>query len=122
MHRCNDDIASVRRPATELEVTSSSRRGRVAACPLCGRELKLTFHHLIPKKLHRRPRFKRHYSKESLALGIYVCRDCHDGIHAAYSEIELAQRFAEPEAIVQDPTLARHFAWVARQRRSERAG
>lgn len=86
-------------------------------CPLCGRRLTLTFHHLIPKKLHRRPRFKRRQGKDMLARGIYICRDCHDGIHATYSEIELAQRFSAPEAIAEDPALARHFAWVSRQRR-----
>ncbi|MGB1142663.1 MAG: hypothetical protein ACPG1A_17315, partial [Halioglobus sp.] len=79
---------------------------------------KLTFHHLIPKKLHRRTRFKREYNKEFLARGLYVCRDCHDGIHSTYSELELAQRFQTPEAIVEDPDLARHFAWLSRQRRS----
>jgi hypothetical protein len=79
--------------------------------------LSLTFHHLIPKKLHRRPRYRRHFNREELALGVYVCRDCHDGIHATYSEVELAAALSSPEALAADPLLARHFAWVGRQRR-----
>lgn len=104
-------------PAKNLFVTTATRRARAGPCPLCGRRLTLTFHHLIPKKLHRRPRFKRRYSKELLARGIYICRDCHDGIHATYSEPELAQKFTSPEEIVVDPALVRHFAWLSRQRR-----
>jgi hypothetical protein len=79
--------------------------------------LPLTFHHLVPRKMHRRARFKRHYSREELARGIYVCRDCHDGIHRTYSEQELAKRFTSPEDLLADPQLNRHFSWVARQRR-----
>jgi hypothetical protein len=52
-----------------------------------------------------------------LAQGIYVCRDCHDGIHRTYSEQELAARFAAPEALLNDPVLNKHFRWLARQRR-----
>ncbi len=77
----------------------------------------LTFHHLIPRKLHRRPRFRKQYSREQLAEGVYVCRECHDGIHSTYTEMELARDFATVEALLADPQLARHFSWLARQRR-----
>ena len=68
-----------------LNVTNASRRRETGPCPFCGRRLALTFHHLIPKKVHRRARYRRRFSREELALGIYLCRDCHDGIHATYS-------------------------------------
>ena len=74
--------------------TIASRRSVKGECPFCGRSLPLTFHHLIPKKMHRRKRFKRLYERADLARGIYLCRDCHDGIHTAYSERELAERLA----------------------------
>jgi hypothetical protein len=86
-------------------------------CPLCGRRVPLTFHHLIPRKLHRRPGFARRYSREELNRGVHVCRDCHDGIHGRYDEMTLARRFSDLDAIRQDPILLRHFRWVARQRR-----
>jgi hypothetical protein len=77
----------------------------------------LTFHHLIPRKLHRRPRFRKQYERERLAQGIYVCRECHNAIHTTYTEMELAQGLASPEALLADPVLSRHFAWLSRQRR-----
>ena len=100
-----------------LNVTNASRRRETGPCPFCGRRLALTFHHLIPKKVHRRARYRRRFSREELALGIYLCRDCHDGIHATYSEVELATALSSPEALAGDSVLARHFAWVGRQRR-----
>ncbi len=104
---------------TQFDVTPSSRRGKNGRCPLCRRRLPLTFHHLIPKKLHRRPRYRRRFQRIELARGIYICRECHDGIHAAYSEAELAKRFFTPESIATDPRLSRHFTWLSRQRRGE---
>ena len=60
------------------------------------------------------------YDRERLAQGIYVCRECHDAIHTTYTEMELAKGLASPEALLADPVLSRHFAWLSRQRR--RAG
>ena len=99
-------------------VTQLSRRTRVEDCPFCSRHLALTFHHLIPRKLHRRNAFRRRFSREQLGRGIYICRDCHDAIHERYSEIELAKRFYSPQALSDDPGLTRHFCWLGRQRRA----
>ena len=100
-----------------MNETSRRRGATLGRCPFCARETMLTFHHLIPKKVHRRSRFRRSYSRAQLNSGITVCRACHDGIHKRYSEMELARRFASAEALAADPDLSRHFAWVARQRR-----
>ena len=45
-----------------------------------------------------------------------ICRLCHDGIHDLYDEMTLAKHFASTDALLADEALARHFAWVARQR------
>ena len=87
-----------------------------ARCPLCGREVALTFHHLIPKKLHRRTRFQKEYSREERNRGIDICRLCHDGIHDFYDEMTLAKKFASLELIQADEKLAKHFLWVSRQK------
>ncbi len=100
-----------------MDTTTVSRRRQDGTCPFCKREMPLTFHHLIPKKMHRRKRFRKLYTRQELARGIYVCRDCHDGIHCAYGELELAQRFATPEALAADPALDRHFHWLSKRRR-----
>ncbi len=67
--------------------------------------------------MHRRPRFRKAYDRDTLQLGLFVCRACHSGIHDTYDEITLATRFNTPAALLADPTLRRHFRWVARQRR-----
>ena len=85
-------------------------------CPLCDRLCHLTFHHLIPRKLHRRPRFRDRLGREERNRGIRICRKCHNGIHARYDERTLAARFHDIELIRNDPALARHFEWVSKQR------
>ena len=91
-------------------------RIKIGICPLCQRKSSLTFHHLIPKKLHRRDFFKKHYSKQQLNEGINICRKCHSGIHSYYDEMTLARKFNTFELIQSDEALARHFAWVGKQR------
>ncbi|MEM1260984.1 MAG: HNH endonuclease [Pseudomonadota bacterium] len=100
-----------------LRIVKQRQRGASGPCPLCGRTMPLTYHHLIPKKLHRRTYFKKHYTRESLASGIMICRQCHDGIHRLYSEMHLGRYLNTPELLQEDPALQRHFAWVSRQRR-----
>lgn len=97
-------------------ITRNRRQSKHGPCPFCGRETALTFHHLIPKKLHRRNRFRKHYSREELSRGIEICRQCHSGIHFRYDEMELFQRFREPEALLADPQLSKFFHWVGRQK------
>jgi hypothetical protein len=92
---------------------SGQRRG---ICPLCRRVCDLTYHHLIPKKLHRRVRFRKTYSKTELADGIYLCRLCHVGLHALYDELTLARHFSDLRAITADPAMRRHAAWVGKQK------
>lgn len=94
----------------------SSTRLKTGTCPLCGRHCALTFHHLIPKKLHRRERFKKQYTRLELNRGIDICRLCHNGIHKIYDEMKLAKEFPNLEAILADENLCRHFAWVGKQK------
>lgn len=89
---------------------------RTDICPLCERLVDLTFHHLIPKKLHRRTRFKKSYSKAELNQGVFVCRLCHNGIHDHYDEMTLAKKFGTFAKIKADPNIQRHAEWVARQK------
>ncbi len=85
-------------------------------CPLCGRACALTKHHLIPKKLHRRVHFKKHFARAELDRCVMVCRKCHNGIHDLYDEMRLAKDFNSLEALQADADLQRHFAWVAKQK------
>lgn len=102
------------RPATRARSFAGTRRG---GCTLCGRDARLTFHHLIPRKMHRRNRFKKHYSRAQLSQGIDVCRLCHDGIHALYDEATLARSLHTAAQLKRDPQVRKHIAWVRKQKR-----
>jgi hypothetical protein len=86
-------------------------------CALCGRAKPLTFHHLIPKAMHGKKRFqKRHTKADMRTRGIDICRLCHNGIHDLLTERELAENFATTEALLENPAVARHVAWVKKQK------
>lgn len=87
----------------------------IDVCPCCKRKAKLTFHHLIPKKVHRRAYYRKKVSKETKMQGIMICRQCHDGIHRFYDEMTLARRLNTLQALLDDPMLAKHFLWVSKQ-------
>lgn len=85
-------------------------------CATCGRATRLTFHHLIPRKLHRRKFFRRHYDRDTLNAGIRICRSCHVAIHRRFDEMTLGKSFNQLEDLQTDDSLARHFAWASRQK------
>lgn len=89
------------------------------ACVLCRRIMPLTFHHLIPRKLHRRTRFKKHFTKAALNQGIMVCQPCHRSIHQFYDEMTLGTRLNSLEALQADETIQKHVAWLAKQKRQK---
>ncbi|MGB2427617.1 MAG: hypothetical protein ACPH9N_08065 [Alteromonas sp.] len=85
-------------------------------CPLCGRLTRLTFHHLIPRKMHRRNYFKKHFSKLQMQTGVAICQLCHTGIHKTYDEMFLAKQRNTLESLLADEQLQAHFQWVAKQK------
>lgn len=88
------------------------------ACALCGCVRPLTFHHLVPKKLHRRAFFQKNVSRAERSAGIDICRICHDGIHDRYDEMTLGRKLNSLDALRRDDALQRHFAWAARQKKT----
>ena len=88
----------------------------VGICPCCKRKTRLTYHHLIPKKMHRRQYFKKHYTKAERQEGVHVCRQCHSGIHRFYDEMTLAKNLCTLPLLLADEQLASFFSWVSKQR------
>ena len=87
-------------------------------CELCGRLQPLTWHHLIPRAVHRRGRYQRRYEKQEMrGRGILICRLCHDGIHDLFpDEKQLAEHFNTKELLLADARLRKHIAWVRKQK------
>lgn len=93
-----------------------ANKSKTGHCGLCGRHTELTFHHLIPRKVHRRRFFQRNYRREDLAAGVDLCRLCHKGLHRLFDEMTLARQLNSLEALRADPGVRRHVEWVRKQR------
>ncbi|MFK7862321.1 MAG: hypothetical protein AB8B64_26170 [Granulosicoccus sp.] len=76
----------------------------------------LSFHHLVPRKLHKRKRFAKQYSREQLNTGVMLCHRCHKGLHRLYSETELGTQFNTEDKLRNDEAIAKHVSWVAKQK------
>ncbi|WIA39449.1 hypothetical protein OEZ86_005549 [Tetradesmus obliquus] len=85
-------------------------------CALCGRDMPLTKHHLIPRDVHKEFK-KRGYSSDQLQAGLMVCRPCHSAIHRAVPDNkQLAAHYSTAEALSQHEEVAKFAAWARRQR------
>lgn len=91
-------------------------RLKADVCRTCQRHTMLTFHHLIPRKMHRRTHFKKHFSKEQLQAGIMLCNTCHSGIHQRCSEMQLAKSLNSEALLKNSNELERFFTWVSKQK------
>lgn len=86
------------------------------SCVLCGRDRPLTFHHLIPRTLHRKRWVKARFEASALHSGIWVCRDCHDAVHRFIPHRELAESFCTLETLRVHPEVAKFVLWIRTQR------
>lgn len=86
------------------------------ACALCSRQCQLTFHHLIPRKMHRRSYFRSHYTKAELQHGIFLCVPCHKTLHRFYDEMTLAKQFNSLAAIQADEKIQNYLVWIKKQK------
>ena len=101
----------------EEELTRRERKN--GPCELCSREdLKLTFHHLIPCKVHTKKKFLREHGRDEMkARGLFLCKLCHDGIHDLVpNEKELAEVYNTKELLLAHEGVAKHVKWAAKQK------
>jgi hypothetical protein len=110
---------------TEDEVAEDDLDGDKEACQMCERSMPLTFHHLFPKKIHRRLQertYKGHSEskgipKEDLRTsGIMICRPCHSALHRNYDHDHLAKQLSSLEAILDDKKMKDWISFAAKQR------
>lgn len=109
-------MSRARQPAPVVE--RMQRPPSPDRCEFCGREQPLSFHHLIPVKNHRKPRFRNRYSLDEMRnRGLYLCGLCHSGIHNLIpDEMALAEKFSTKELLLAHEPIVRHVAWVAKQK------
>lgn len=84
-------------------------------CELCGRPVpRLTRHHLIPRTRHRNRRNKREFDRSEVHERVaWLCRPCHDHVHAVFSEKTLEREYNTLESLRREPEIARFVEWIA---------
>lgn len=89
-----------------------------ATCALCEREQPLTFHHLIPKKVHKKSRVVKKYTREEMhTKGLWLCTDCHATIHLQIGHLELALHYQTVEDFLAHEPIRKFVNWVKKQER-----
>ena len=91
------------------------KQDRPVRCELCDRPVAaLTRHHLIPRTVHGRKRFRKRYSREQMLNAIlWLCRPCHRHIHVVLSEQALGEHHASREALLSHPDIRTFVDWLA---------
>ena len=86
-------------------------------CELCGREVSfLTRHHLIPRTRHANKRNKRDFKRSEVKHRIaWVCRPCHDHVHALFGEKTLERKFNTLGALAEHPEMKKFLAWIRKK-------
>jgi len=80
-------------------------------CELCGCQAVLTKHHLVPVS-RAKNKYKQLRNDESNF--IWICRSCHDHIHATYGESELRDRLSTLDALKADEKIMSFVRWKAK--------
>jgi serine protease inhibitor ecotin len=83
-------------------------------CELCEREMRRTFHHLIPKETHNKYLKKKQLPENIMGdcnrvwlntYGAMVCRTCHSAIHNAAPNDELAEKYNTIDLLLTHPKI-----------------
>jgi len=86
-------------------------------CELCGREVGfLTRHHLIPRTRHSNKRIKRDFKRVEVKHRIaWLCRPCHDHVHALFLEKTLEREFNTLESLALHPEVKKFLGWIRKK-------
>ena len=91
----------------------------IEVCELCERtNMKLTFHHLIPRKMHDKKYIQKlHPTIEFNRYGIYLCIPCHNQLHTLFSHKDLAIEFYSIERIKTSEKMKAAIKFNAKQKK-----
>lgn len=84
-------------------------------CELCETDPIHSFHHFIPRTVHRNKWFKKRFSKSEMRTGgMQLCQQCHEMLHQLISEKELGRHFNTRDKLLEHPQVARYLRWKKR--------
>ncbi|KAG7293828.1 hypothetical protein NEMBOFW57_003886 [Staphylotrichum longicolle] len=103
--------------ATTPPPPPSSTKGKVTACEICGRDwINLTYHHLIPRKVHEQAVKRGWHRPEELQNVAWLCGACHRFVHRFKEHEDLAREFYTVERLLAAEEVRRFAEWVGRVR------
>jgi len=89
----------------------------VGNCEFCKREKELTFHHYIPRTLHKNKYFKKMFEKEYMKThDVNLCEDCHKMVHRFFAEKELGKYYNTKQKLFSIEKVRKFVKWVQKQR------
>lgn len=89
----------------------------IGVCECCQREARLEFHHLIPRKNHRKAHFRKNYELNDMRTrGIMVCNDCHRAIHRFFNEMQLGKSLNTLSLLMATDEMQKFIEWVQKRR------
>ncbi len=77
-------------------------------CELCGLKCKLSKHHLVPQLKCKN---KHKDIKDDPSNILWICRSCHDQIHALWDESTLRDLYNTKEKILEAEEMKKYIAW-----------
>jgi hypothetical protein len=89
-------------------------------CAICGREERLTRHHLIPRTRHHNKRNKREFDRVTVKQTAGICRPCHSQIHALLTEKELERDYRTIKSLLAHREIRKFAAWIGTKPRGFR--
>ena len=83
-------------------------------CQLCGRRVQaVTKHHLIPRTRHSNKRNKKAFDRAEVKERVlWLCKPCHNQIHAVLTPKQLEFDYTTAEALATHAEIAKFLAWV----------
>lgn len=84
-------------------------------CEMCERETVLTFHHLIPRTLHKRKWYQKRYTSEELNQGIDICYSCHEAVHDFITEKDLGKHYNTLDLLMKHPKVDKFVEWISKR-------
>jgi len=89
----------------------------IGNCDICNRVKELTFHHLIPRCLHKNKWFKKNFTREEMNEGINICKhDCHKEIHKLIGQKEMGRSFYTLKKLLNHPKVKKYLKFIINQK------
>ncbi|CAG8843335.1 33518_t:CDS:2, partial [Gigaspora margarita] len=77
----------------------------------------LTFHHLIPRAVHKRVIKKGLFTKdECLTRGTNICRPCHSACHKMISHEQMAYQYNSVDKLLEHEGVIKFVTWASKQK------